>query len=224
MRSPLLDLLPAPPTRFLDVGCAAGTTAAEAKSRWPECTTIGIELVPEVAERARRRVDRVIVGSAETLDFAAVELGGVDAVLLADVLEHLLDPWAFLRRLRAALVPHAAIVASIPNLANFWLLEELAAGRFPYADSGLLDRTHLRFFTRASIAAMFEGAGFAIERWERVTDGRVDALVHHRLLGVMLPERLGGRVRGQRVTLTGIDAQRFEDLRTLQFMVVARPA
>jgi trans-aconitate methyltransferase len=222
-RTALLDLLPVAPRRLLDVGCGAGATGAAAKARWPAVEAIGIEVVPEAAQRAAERLDRVIVGSAESIEWQAQGIVDVDAVLLADVLEHLVDPWQFLKGLRHALAPDAAIVASIPNAANLWLLEELAAGRFDYAPDGLLDATHLRFFTRATIARMFDDAGFAIERWERTTDGRVDDLTRHRALGVMLPVPFAGRVLGERVEIRGVDAEGYEDLRTIQFAVVARP-
>jgi trans-aconitate methyltransferase len=223
VREPLLDLFPQPPARLLDVGCASGATCAAAKLRWPGLETIGIELVPAVAERAAARLDRVITGSVETLDLHAAGLAGVDGVLLADVLEHLVDPWSFLERLRGVLAPGATIVASIPNAANLWLLDELAAGRFTYAAAGLLDKTHLRFFTRASIATMFEGAGYRIERWKRVSDGLVDDAIRSRLPGALLPIPLGGRISGRRVTVRGVGSEAFQDLRTIQFLVVARP-
>jgi hypothetical protein len=146
----------------------------------------------------------------------------IDTILLADVLEHLVDPWATLARLRTAF-PGATVVASIPNVANLWLMEELAAGRFPYAAEGLLDVTHLRFFTRASIVQMFAGAGYRIDRWMRTTDGRVDDLTRHRMLGIMLPPQIAGWIRGRRVVLRSNDAQHYDDLRTIQFLLVARP-
>ena len=222
-RLPLLDLLPAAPRRLLDVGCGNGATGAAAKERWSELETIGIEIAPEAARRAEQRLDRVIVGSAETIDWHDAGISGVDAVLLADVLEHLVDPWRFLLRLRTALSSNAVVVASIPHVANLWLLEEIASGRFDYADEGLLDRTHLRFFTRATIARMFEDAGFRIERWERTTDGRVDDLTRRRVLGVMLPVPFAGRVAGQRIVVRNVDDQSYQDLRTIQFLIVARP-
>jgi SAM-dependent methyltransferase len=222
-RLALLDLFPRPPTRLLDVGCGSGATGAAAKTRWPGAETIGIEIVPEAAQRATARLDRVVAGSAEALDLAAAGISGVDGVILADVLEHLVDPWRFLERLRAVLDPSAMVVASIPNIANLWLLDELAAGRFAYTADGLLDRTHLRFFTRQSIAALFDGAGYDIERWERITDGRVDDATRRRILGVMLPVPLAGRVAGERVTVRGVDDEAYHDLRTIQFTLVARP-
>ena len=73
------------------------------KSAGPDSFAIGVEIVPEAAQRAAERIDRVVVGSAESIDFVAEGIAGVDAVLLADVLEHLVDPWQFLKRLRSAL-------------------------------------------------------------------------------------------------------------------------
>jgi trans-aconitate methyltransferase len=223
-RSALLDLFPEAPVRLLDVGCGSGATSALAKERWPQLETIGLEVVPAAAERAAARLDRVIAGSAESIDLAAAGVAGIDGVILADVLEHLVDPWRFLERLHGVLTPGAMIVASIPNVANLWLLEELAAGRFDYTPDGLLDRTHLRFFTRRTIAQLFTGAGYAIERWERTTDGRVDDATRRRILGVMLPVPLAGRVAGRRVTVRGVRTdEAYHDLRTVQFGLLARP-
>jgi trans-aconitate methyltransferase len=223
-RGPLLDLFPHAPARLLDVGCGSGATGALAKARWPGVHVTGIEIVPEAAERAALRLDRVIAGSAETLDLSGAGLENFDGVILADVLEHLTDPWGFLERLRGVLAPGAVVAASIPNVANLWLLDELAAGRFDYTDDGLLDRTHIRFFTRKTIAALFERTGYAIERWERLTDGRVDDATRRRILGIMLPVPWAGRVAGRRVTVRGVhDAETYHDLRTIQYMLVARP-
>jgi 2-polyprenyl-3-methyl-5-hydroxy-6-metoxy-1,4-benzoquinol methylase len=221
-RADLLTFFPAEPRALLDVGCGGGATAAAAKERWPGCRTIGVELEPDAAERARTRLDRVLEVNAETLDLIAEGERAVDAVLLADVLEHLVDPWTFVQRLRGQLAPGAAIVASIPNVANLWLLEEIAAGRFTYTGGGLLDVTHLRFFTRATIEALFVEAGYTIERWSRITDGRVDDLTRRRILGIMLPEYFFGRVAGRRVRVNGVDPEGYQDLRTIQFVVVAR--
>jgi O-antigen biosynthesis protein len=223
-RGELLRQFSAPPRRLLDVGCGAGATSAAAKARWPGLETIGIELVAEVAERARDVLDRVVQGSVESLDFAAAGIAGVDAVLLGDVLEHMVDPWTFLRRLGEALTPHATVVASIPNIANLWVIEQLAAGRFDYEPSGLLDRTHLRFFTHASIEELFERAGYRIARWDRVVDGRVDDLTSRRIFGIALPRLIGGWMRGRRVRIRGLSPAAYEDLRTFQYLVVAHPA
>ncbi len=99
----------------------------------------------------------------------ASSLGGeeFDAVVLADVLEHLQDPGALLRKVRDLLTPGAVVVASIPNVAHGSLRLALLGGEFRYRDLGLLDETHLRFFTRASIQDLFEEAGYVVTRWLR---------------------------------------------------------
>ena len=222
-RDDLLDLFPHPPRRLLDVGCGSGATGAAAKARWPQVETVGIEIVPEAAVRAVARLDRVVNGSAETLDLTAAGIARIDGVVLADVLEHLVDPWSFLKRLRESLVPGAAVVASIPNIANLWVLDQLATGRFEYTPDGLLDKTHLRFFTRQSIGELFSGAGYRIARWERTTDGRVDDATRRRIAGVMIPVPLAGRVAGQHVTVRGVHDDAYHDLRTMVFKVVAHP-
>jgi hypothetical protein len=99
----------------------------------------------------------------------------------------------------------------------------MAAGRWRYEPAGLLDATHLRFFTRASIAEMFERAGYRIRRWDRILDERVDPLTDHLFLGRPLPRRIASWVRGRKVTLSGVSAEAHDDLRTLQFLVVAEP-
>lgn len=223
-RVELLDLFARAPRRLLDVGCGAGATSALIKAQWPGATAIGLEVVPQAAEQARARVDRVICASAETVDFAREAIDTIDTVVLADVLEHLVDPWSFLRRLKPVLTPDAMLIVSIPNAANLWLIEELANGRFDYTDEGLLDRTHLRFFTRASIARMFAETGYRIEALKRIDDGRVDDITMHRLLGIMLPRRPLGSLRGRRVTVHGVDDDAYEDLRTSQFAIRATPA
>jgi O-antigen biosynthesis protein len=221
-RPELLELFVHEPRRLLDVGCGAGGASAEAKRRWPSVETIGIETVAGVAEISRARVDRVICASAETLEFSANGIEAVDAVLLGDVLEHLVDPWSFLRRLRAILVPGATVAASVPNAANLWLIEELASGRFEYEEEGLLDATHLRFFSRATIERMFVEAGYRIELWKRVFDGRANDILRNRITGSVLPQWVFGRMSGHRVTIRNVGREQFDDLRTIQYLLRAR--
>lgn len=218
-RTDLLDYFTTAPGRLLDVGCGSGATGAAAKARWPGVTVIGIEVIAEAALAARERIDYAYNESAEEFNFN--HQNAFDAVLLGDVIEHLVDPWAFLKRLRVALAPGAVIVASTPNVANFALIEQLADGRFDYTDDGPLDRTHLRFFTRTSLGRMFSEAGFWIERLDRVTDGRVDDSTRKRILGVMLPVPRWRKMIGRRVTISGVDRAAVEDLRTIGFVVRA---
>jgi methionine biosynthesis protein MetW len=145
--------------RVLDVGCATGYLAAELARRGGRVT--GVEADPVAAERARAQCEGVVVGDIEDAacrdELAA--LAPFDVVLLGDVLEHLRDPWATLRALTAL---GGRIVLSVPNVAHWTGRRALLRGRFPYAEHGLFDRTHLRFFTLASARALAEGAGLRI--------------------------------------------------------------
>jgi 2-polyprenyl-3-methyl-5-hydroxy-6-metoxy-1,4-benzoquinol methylase len=123
----------------------------------------GHELDPEAGERARKVCERVYVGDLNTFD--PVELdGSYDVLLFGDTLEHLPDPAAVLRRLRTHLDDSGALILSIPNVANWAIRLGLLAGRFDYTDRGIMDRTHLRFYTQRTLTLMLEDAGFRIER------------------------------------------------------------
>jgi 2-polyprenyl-3-methyl-5-hydroxy-6-metoxy-1,4-benzoquinol methylase len=151
-----------PGSRVLDVGCASGYLAAEATARG--CTVVGFERDPAAAALAEAWCAEVIVGDLESdADLAALPRG-FDAVVIGDVLEHLTDPWRVLRELRGVLAPGGVVVLSLPNVAAWPVRLGLLRGRFEYTDTGLLDRTHLRFFTRRSAEALATGAGFTIER------------------------------------------------------------
>src|SRR5262245_14677284 len=98
----LLDLVERAPKRVLDVGCYCGATGEAIKRRWPGATVIGIEPLAEAAELAKARMDRVIVGTLESVNFDDIDIGpgSIDAIVLADVLEHMYNPWLALQRLR----------------------------------------------------------------------------------------------------------------------------
>jgi SAM-dependent methyltransferase len=152
-----------PDSRILEVGCGTGATLGFLKQqglcRWAG----GVEFVPDAAEQARRVADRVWQGDAETLDLE-IAAGSLDAVLCLDVLEHLVDPWRMAERLVTLLAPGGVFVASLPNIRNERILRDLAfRGAWDYHDNGILDRTHLRFFTRRTAVALVAGAGLTVE-------------------------------------------------------------
>ncbi|MEK6274695.1 MAG: methyltransferase domain-containing protein [Actinomycetota bacterium] len=162
----IVSLVP-PATRVLEFGCATGYMSEVLKSKLG-CTVVGIEISPEAAAIAEQHCERVIVGDAERIDYA-VELAGeeFDVVLFADVLEHLKEPADVLRRIRPFIAENGVVVASIPNIAHGSVRLALLGGEFRYRDLGLLDETHLRFFTRASIQDLFEETGYVITHWLR---------------------------------------------------------
>jgi 2-polyprenyl-3-methyl-5-hydroxy-6-metoxy-1,4-benzoquinol methylase len=151
----------------VDVGCATGYLAAELVARG--CTVVGVEFDPVAAQQARAVCREVVVGDLESeavraeVQRAVADAGGVDAVICADVLEHLRDPWAVLAWLRTLLDPGGCAIVSVPNIAHWTARRGLLRGRFDYTDFGLLDRTHLRFFTRASATELARRAGFAVQ-------------------------------------------------------------
>lgn len=136
-------------------------------------TIHGIELVPDVAAAAAEVLDHVHTGDAErVIDQLVQQHAQFDLVIVADVLEHMTDPWRVVRQARELLSNEGFIVASIPNVRHISIIAGLfLKGRWDYADAGILDRTHLRFFTRTSIRDMFQDSGFTIEQWTTSTVG-----------------------------------------------------
>jgi SAM-dependent methyltransferase len=158
-RPELLVLVPPGRRNVLDCGCGHGRLGAALKAR-DACRVVGIERNARAAAEARTRLDAVYVQDAG----APLPESGFDCILYGDVLEHLADPWAAVRAHAAALVPGGWVVASVPNVRHFsvaWTL--YARGRWAYAPSGILDRTHLRFFTRRDARALLEQAGLRVD-------------------------------------------------------------
>jgi 2-polyprenyl-3-methyl-5-hydroxy-6-metoxy-1,4-benzoquinol methylase len=165
-RREMEPFVPAAAVAVLDVGCGAGAFAATLRAaRGGRTLEIwGVELSAEAAERAGTVCDQVLVGDAvaRLRDLPAARF---DCVVMNDVLEHLADPVLLLREARRVLRPGGALVASLPNVRYFFNVVGLVVhGRWDYVDEGILDRTHLRFFTRSSLAGLFRDAGFTLER------------------------------------------------------------
>jgi len=156
-----LALIPDSARRVLDIGCGAGRLGDALKAR-QQAEVWGVERSDQAAELARQKLDQVVVGDVETLD-VDFEPATFDAIVCGDVLEHLREPERLLRRARDWLAPEGCLVASIPNVRHHSVVCSLLQGNWTYESAGLLDRTHLRFFTRREIEKLFVRAGFAIE-------------------------------------------------------------
>ena len=156
-----------PGSRVLEFGCATGYMSQALRDRLG-AAVVGVELNPEAARLAEEHCERVLAGDAEELDLEA-ELGSerFDAILFADVLEHLRDPGALLKRVRPFVAEGGAVVASIPNVAHAAVRLALLSGSFRYREQGLLDEGHLRFFTREGVQDLFEGSGYVATQWLR---------------------------------------------------------
>jgi 2-polyprenyl-3-methyl-5-hydroxy-6-metoxy-1,4-benzoquinol methylase len=162
-----------PGSVVLDIGAADGSVASELGARG--CRVYAVELDPQLAIAARSACERVVEADVETLDLAAAFDGlEFDVVLLLDVLEHLRDPAATLRSAAERLKPGGRAIVSVPNVTHGALRLELLSGRFRYTEAGLLDRTHLRFFDRAGLEQLIEGAGLAVHDRMRIARGLTD--------------------------------------------------
>lgn len=160
----LLALIPRDARRIVEIGCSSGALARDYKSINPHCFYIGCDIDAGYIEAAGRYCDSVEVVD---IDVASGEFfqacSRADVWVFGDALEHLKDPWSVLARVHASMEDGGVVVACIPNAQHWSVLIRLAVGEFRYEDSGLLDRTHLRWFTRKTIADLFLGSGFRIE-------------------------------------------------------------
>jgi SAM-dependent methyltransferase len=165
-RMDLMELLDFPFQTVLEVGCGSGSTARAIKERVSPITYLGIEVDQHAADEARGVMDRVLTGDIEKIDLDHYDIrkNSIDLVIFADVLEHLYDPWKILRMLHSYLRPGGRIIASIPNIQNIRVIQNLVNGYWTYTNMGLLDATHIRFFTLAEIGKLFGGSGYATEK------------------------------------------------------------
>ena len=161
-RKELIDLFTSPRRLVLEIGSSGGRTGQYCKEKFPGCQYWGFEMSRAAAAESAEFLDRTVCGRFEEQDLGALGLKprSVDGVVLGDVLEHTYNPWGILASLQPWLTEDAEIIASIPNVRNLWLMNEIAEGRFTYAENGLLDITHIRFFTAGEILRMFQQAGF----------------------------------------------------------------
>ncbi len=149
---------------ILDVGCGFATTSERLRRLGNRVT--GIESSGVAATTAAERLDEVIEGDLREIDTVSQRIGSrkFDVIVFADVLEHLDWPLPVLKSYLQFLAPGGSVIVSLPNVGLWSMRLSLLAGRFDYADTGVLDRTHLRFFTRKSARKMIEDAGLTIMR------------------------------------------------------------
>jgi 2-polyprenyl-3-methyl-5-hydroxy-6-metoxy-1,4-benzoquinol methylase len=188
----------------LEIGCSEGRFMAGLKAERAGLYAVGVEPFPEAALKAASVFDRLIQAPVEAALEDLSDEAPFDCFVANDVLEHLVDPWSVLRRAGALLSPNGCVVASLPNIRHWPTLNALfLGGRWDYTEAGVLDRTHLRFFTRSSLPELFERGGFAL-----TTCVGVNA------------EELPWKI----ALLNRMLAGRFEDTRYRQFVCVARRA
>jgi len=145
--------------RVLEIGCGWGAVSQRLKQNGN--TVVGIEIDREKAKTAKSFCKQVLVEDVEKIRFDFTQKQ-FDIVLFGDVLEHLKQPRKLLERVKPCLAEYGHIVISVPNVANWRVRLNLLLGRFDYEDQGILDKTHLRFFTRKNAENLIEGAGYKI--------------------------------------------------------------
>ena len=154
----LLARIPLDAKLVVDVGCGAGALGRAFRRRNPQARLVGIERDPRLAALAREAMDEVLELDLDR-DALPFEPGSVDCLVYGDVLEHLTDPWDILRRHATVLAPDGVLLICIPNLGHWTFTERLMRGNWRYEEMGLFDRTHLRWFTGATMRDAIAGAG-----------------------------------------------------------------
>lgn len=204
--------------RLLDVGCASGATSALLKQLIPGLETWGVEPDPVAAQLAAQRMDRVFAKKLEDVDLISEGLGhgDIDAVLLADVLEHMYDPWRALVQLKPFLAQGAQVVISLPNVRNVGLVSDLVDGRFDYQKWGLLDITHIRFFTLDGAVRMLHETGYGVQR----VQANIDPTLSHVLVAGVPAD---GTVKFDRMSVSAVEPRELVEMCALQFFIVATP-
>jgi 2-polyprenyl-3-methyl-5-hydroxy-6-metoxy-1,4-benzoquinol methylase len=188
--------------RVLDVGCSSGYLSKPLAAR--DCVVVGVEQNRLAADAARDVCEDVFVGDVETMELPFAH-GSFDVVLCGDLIEHLRDPERFLARVRPLLTPDGRLILTTPNIANWAMRLGLLAGRWRYTERGLLDRTHVHLFTKATLIATLWRAGYRVAVF--------DFTVPVPFLGATRIERIAhavGRIR--------------PSLFAYQFVVAATPA
>lgn len=181
-RGEMLDLLPSGVKSILDVGCGEGNFGESAKRRF-SCTVWGVEPEAGPSQKASQKLDKVINALFDsTLKIEET----FDAIVFNDVLEHMSDPWSALQYAKQLLKPDGVIIASIPNILYFHDFSNLLISKdWAYQQAGIFDKTHLRFFTKKSMRAMFEDCGLNIvdQRGIHPTDSKKFLLFNLLTLG-----------------------------------------
>lgn len=198
-----------PGARILDVGCSSGNLGAALKKE-KQVTVIGVDIDADDVTLAKKNLDEAHVVNVEKDSLS--KFGKFDYVIMADVIEHLVDPISVLKKIKPALKSDGRFIFSIPNMANATIRIELLKGRFEYHDWGLLDRTHLHFYDHHEIDRVFSGAGFKIESMDCTVRNIPEKILKKELRSI-----------GLSPTKEFIDFLNEPDALTYQFIGVAVP-
>jgi SAM-dependent methyltransferase len=209
----LMGLIPEGARRVVEVGCMHGAMARAWRERHPQVHYTGVDIDPDYAQVASLHCNRALAGDIETLPEATLDsLFPSDCWIFGDCLEHLRDPWRIVRRIRATIDADGCLLACIPNAQHWSVQMRLATGLFRYEDSGLLDRTHVRWFTRVTMLEMFTQAGWQVEHG------------FSRRLPQPAPTALLAGIRAIAEAAGADGEQALQDAEAFQFLFRLRPA
>ncbi|HUL00753.1 MAG TPA: class I SAM-dependent methyltransferase [Nitrospirota bacterium] len=182
-RRDLIGMLPSAHARYLEIGCGNGATLEYLKAKGAAYVA-GVDInAKAIAVAETKGLDAAFVADIEKDDLP-FEKNYFDCIILADVLEHLYNPWDAVRKIRSYLRVDGDMLISIPNVKYYKLLQRLILhDEWKYAEQGILDNTHVRFFTRREIVSLIEGAGLKTEKVQGVyISGKVFRLINGLLL------------------------------------------
>lgn len=150
-------------SKIIEIGCGDGSTGELALKNGKAGYYLGIEIVPEIAKKAQNVLSKVIVANVEEINLNELN-ANFDVLIASEVLEHLSNPWDTLKKLSLVLKKDGMLYVSSPNISSFKVIKNLLRGRFDYAESGVMDKTHLRWFTPSSYVEMVETSGFKVKK------------------------------------------------------------
>lgn len=159
----LLSLIPPNARSIVEVGCMRGQMARAYLANHPTARYVGVDVDPDYAQVAEKFCTDAFAADIESLTQDRFDrLFPSDCWIFGDCLEHLRDPWVLLRRIRAQIDRDGCLLACIPNAQHWSVQWRLLSGQFRYEDSGLMDRTHLRWLTRTTMLEMFQATGWQV--------------------------------------------------------------
>ena len=197
--------------RILDIGCGEGLLGRSLLEKRGVEMVVGVENDPEVAQRAKENLSEVICGDIERIELPFTE-GFFDCIICGDVLEHLVNPKKTLERLKSYLRDGGELIASIPNVRNYRIINNLAEGRWKYEEYGIMDKNHLRFFTMQEIKELCAEAGFKIKEIKANLDPLYSKINN--------PQ--AGEIKFGRVSLTNLNQEEIKDLFVIQYLIKAK--
>lgn len=195
----------------VEVGASQGGLANAYRQINTQAHYVGIEIDANYAKIAHQYCSETIVGNIEDFtDMQLAQLSQADCWIFADVLEHLYDPWDLLRRIKVNAKKEMEIITCIPNSQNWRMQASLCAGMLQYQDDGLLDRTHIRFFTRQTMIELFESTGYKIiDGIPRIFDE--------------IPEPISAAIKSMATVIGADPEQAVNDALPLQWIIRAVP-